>query len=489
MKRRQFLQGVGAGIGTVLLSGCGQARSAANLPTRPNIIFIMADDLGWQELGCYGQKKIRTPNLDRMAAEGMRFTDYYSGSPVCAPSRCTLMTGMHGGHAFIRDNQEIGTWESFQGQLPLPQGTETVATMLSRQGYATGAFGKWGLGGVNSTGDPLNLGFERFFGYNCQRHAHNLYPEYLIDNRDKRVLEDNTGGPTGKHYAPQVYGEELFKFIRANKDRPFFAYWPTVIPHLALQAPQEDIDRYKGQWPETPYTGSSYQPHPTPRACYAAMISFMDRQVGELLKLLKELNLDENTIVFFTSDNGTTMLKEQVDYEFFESVGPLRGLKGTAYEGGIRVPMIARWPGRIRPGTVTNLPSAHCDVMATLADLAGTKGPADTDGISILPTLLSKPAEQKRHDYLFWDFAGSGGLLAVRMGKWKGVKQGLRKNPDAPLELYDLENDLGERNNVADQFPEVARAVEHIMLVARSQPETAKFRFGRYPQLILKEKE
>ncbi len=482
MNRREFLQYAGASIATLSLSGCGSSRASVTLKSKPNIIFIMADDLGWQELGCYGQKKIRTPNIDRMATEGMRFTDYYSGSPVCAPCRCVLMTGKHSGHAYIRDNHEVGTWESFEGQLPLPQGTETIASMLSRQGYATGAFGKWGLGGVDSTGDPLNLGFDRFFGYNCQRHAHNLYPEYLIDNKDKRILEGNAAGPTGIHYAPQVCAQEAYSFIRANKDRPFFVYFPTVIPHLALQAPQEEIDRYKGSWPETPYTGKSYQPHPTPRACYAAMISILDRQVGELIALLKELVLDEKTIIFFTSDNGTTSVKEQVDSDFFESVGPLRGLKGTVYEGGIRVPMIARWPGRIRPGTVTHLPSVHYDVMTTLAELTGTGIPTETDGISFLPTLLSKPSEQKEHEFLFWDFAGSGGQLAVRMGKWKGVKRGIKKNPDAPLELYDLENDIAERNNVAAQFTDIAEKMEHIMLSARSRTDIERFRFGKYPQ-------
>jgi len=447
---------------------------------RPNIIFIMADDLGYAELGCYGQQKIRTPHIDRLAREGMRFTDYYTGSAVCAPARCTLMTGLHGGHAYVRSNMEVGGWETFKGQLPLPTETVTVAGLLKAQGYATGAFGKWGLGAVGSTGDPLDQGFDRFFGYNCQRHAHNLYPRFLVSDREEMPLEGNTRGLTGAHYAPQAIAEELLKFIRANRDRPFFAYYPTVIPHLALQAPQEAIDAYKGQWPETPYEGKSYLPHPTPRACYAAMISFLDRQVGRVMGLLRREGLDDNTIVFFTSDNGTTMLKAQVDYEFFESVGPLRGLKGSLYEGGIRVPMIARWPGKIAAGAVTHHAAAHYDVLATLLDVVGAEAPAETDSISFLPTLLARSADQKRHTYLFWDFSGYGGQLAVRMGKWKGVKQGLRKNPDAPLELYDLENDLGEQRNVADAHPEVAARIEAIMLEARTQPVVERFRFGRY---------
>jgi len=483
LRRRDFLKVAGLAVGSVAVSGCKTLANSAGTGSaakKPNIIFIMADDLGYAELGCYGQKKIRTPHIDRMAREGMRFTDYYTGSAVCAPARCNLMTGKHGGHAYVRNNQEVGGWETFRGQLPLPADAVTVADVLKEQGYATGAFGKWGLGGVGSTGDPLNQGFDRFYGYNCQRHAHNLYPEFLISDREEAVLEGNTRGLTGKHYAPQAIADELLKFIRANKDRPFFAYYPTVIPHLALQAPQEDVDAYKGQWPETPYEGKSYLPHPTPRACYAAMISFLDKQVGRVMELLEQEGLDDNTIVFFTSDNGTTYLKGQVDYEFFESVGPLRGLKGALYEGGIRMPMIARWPGKIKAGAVSGYLGAHYDVLATLADLAGAEVGSETDGVSFLPTLLSKPGVQKQREYLFWDFAGYGGQLAVRMGKWKGVKRGLKKNPDAPLELYDLETDIGEQRNVADEHADVVARIEAIMLEARTRPSVEKFRFGRY---------
>jgi len=452
---------------------------------KPNIIFIMADDLGYNELGCYGQEKIETPNIDSLAAQGIRFTQHYAGAPVCAPARCTLLTGRHGGHAYVRDNTEYkkSIWgDRFGGQEPIPADMETVASLLKKAGYVTGAFGKWGLGGVGTSGDPLKHGFDRFFGYNCQRHAHNYYPRYLVSNEKRFFLEGNTRGVTGKTYAPRVIADELVKFIRENKDRPFFAYYPTIIPHLPLQVPEEDLRRYKGRWPETPYRGKSYLPNPTPRATYAAMITFMDKQVGRVMKLLKELGLEENTIVFFTSDNGTTYLKGQVDYEFFRSVGPLRGLKGSIYEGGIRVPLVVRWPGRTKPGTVSDLLCAHYDALATLLDAAGLAPPDDTDGISYLPTIKGEERSQKKHEYLFWDFAGYGGQLGVRMGKWKGVKRGLRKNPDAPLELYDLEKDIGEKKNVADEFPAVAERIERIMLEARRRPPLKKFRFGRYPK-------
>ncbi|MCB1066501.1 MAG: arylsulfatase, partial [Verrucomicrobiae bacterium] len=392
-----------------------------------------------------------TPNLDQFAAEGMRFTQHYTSAPVCAPARCSLMTGRHGGHSYVRDNAEIGEWDSYRGQMPLKDDLVTIAEVLKAKGYATGAFGKWGLGEPGSEGDPLNQGFDRFFGYNCQRHAHNLFPIYLNDDSEKRILEGNDRGLTGKQYGPQVIADELLKFVRQHKDEPFFVYYPTVLPHLALQVPDAELSAYEGEWTETPYEGKSYLPHPKPRAAYASMISFMDRQVGRVMDLLKELGLDENTLVIFTSDNGTTFLKEQVDFEFFDSVGGLRGLKGEIYEGGIRVPLLARWPGKIAPGTVSDHPSAHYDAMATLAEVAGAELTQAHDGISYLPTLLG--TEQKAHEYLAWDFGGYGGQIAIREGDWKALKRNLRKDPDAPLELYNLATDRSETTNVAATHP------------------------------------
>jgi arylsulfatase len=453
--------------------------------SRPNIIFIMADDLGYAELGCYGQQKIKTPHIDALAAAGMRFTQHYTSAPVCAPARCSLMTGKHGGHALVRDNSEMHPDEylfddSFGGQYPLPPAAVTIARLLQQAGYATGAFGKWGLGGVGTTGDPLNQGFDRFFGYNCQRHAHNLYPKYLVDDQQQRLLKGNTRGLTGKHYAPQVIADEMLAFVREHHDRPFFVYYPTVIPHLALQVPEEDLQQYRGQWPETPYEGQAYLPHPTPRAAYAAMISFFDKQVGRLMQQLEELDLVDRTVVFLTSDNGTTHLSDQVDAEFFASVGPLRGLKGTVYEGGVRVPLIVHWPGQVPAGTQTDLLSAHYDALATIAEIAGLEPVADTDGLSYLPTLLGQPERQKQHDYLFWDFAGYGGQLALRMGRWKAVQRNVRQDADAPLELYDLQADIGETSSVVAEQPEIAAEARRLMLEARDVPTVARFRFGHY---------
>jgi len=448
----------------------------------PNIVLIMTDDLGYAELGSYGQQKIETPHLDQLATEGMRFSQFYAGSAVCAPSRCTLMTGLHAGHAFIRSNGEVrpGDERVFHGQLPIPSNTTTIASLLKQAGYATGAFGKWGLGEVGSSGDPLRLGFDRFFGYNCQRHAHNLYPRYLVDDDKQLPLPGNDRSATGEQYAPQLIADEMLKFVRQHKEEPFFVYYPTVLPHLALQAPEEEIAYYRGRWPETPYEGKRYQPHPTPRACYAAMISFHDKQVGRLMSLLKELELDQNTIVLFTSDNGTSHVKEQVDYDFFQSVGPLRGLKGSLYEGGIRVPTIARWPGHIAAGSETGHIAANYDMLATIAELTGISNLPATDSISFAPTLLGHSDEQQEHDYLFWDYASHGGQLAVRMGDWKGVKQKLQNNPDAPLELYNLRTDIGETKNVAAEHPAIAAKLAQIMLDGRTEPVTKKFRFGRY---------
>lgn len=437
---------------------------------RPNIIFILADDLGYGDLGSYGQTKIRTPFLDQMAKEGMRFTQFYAGSPVCAPSRSVLMTGKHGGHAFIRDNKE---WQP-EGQYPIPASEVTIAEILKQQGYATGGFGKWGLGYPGSEGDPNKQGFDLFYGYNCQREAHNFYPDHLWRNDQKVLLEGNNRGLTGKQYSHDLIEAEALNFIRTNKDKPFFAYLPFTIPHLALQVPEDSLAEYRGKWDDPPYDGKNgYLPHPHPRAAYAAMITRMDRSVGHIFALLKELNLDENTIVMFSSDNGGafgTVTKDfdfqpgrmgGTDYVFFRSTGNSRAFKGSVYEGGIRVPFIARWPGKIKTGTISNLPAVFYDLMATLTDIAGTKPASGTDGVSLLPTLLGKGKQQK-HEFLFWDFGGYGGQQAVRMGNWKGLRRNLHRG-NLQLELYNLVQDAGEQHNVAGRHPDIVKRIEKIM--------------------------
>lgn len=452
--------------------------SSAIAGTRPNIIYIMADDLGWAELGSYGQEKIKTPNLDRLAAEGIRFTQHYTSAPVCAPARYSLMTGKHAGHSVVRNNFEIGEWDSHRGQFPMPADEITIAEILKEKGYATGAFGKWGIGEPGSEGDPLKQGFDRFFGYNCQRHAHNLFPEYIVDQGERVPLEGNTATVYGKQYAPQLIADAAIDFVEQHKDEPFFVYYPTIIPHLALQVPYDELAPYINRWDETPYVGKGYQPHPTPKAAYAAMISHMDKQIGRLMDKLEELGLAENTVIFFTSDNGTTFIKPQVDYEFFNSVAGLRGLKGEVYEGGIRVPMIVRWPAKIAAGQTTDHLSAHYDALATIADIAGVSTNAKHDGISYLPTLLGE--EQPEHDYLVWDFAGYGAQVALRQGNWKAVMKDLQKNPEAKMELYDLANDPSESKDLAETLPDKVAEMTATLIEARDEPEVEKFRFWKY---------
>lgn len=440
-----------------------QAQELQKTKQLPNIIYIMADDLGYAELGCYSQTKIKTPNIDRLAAEGIRLTQHYSGAPVCAPSRCVLMTGKHTGHSEVRGNKEVGTWESFRGQHPLSPDAITIAKLLKEKGYKTGCFGKWGLGEVGSTGDPLNQGFDRFFGYNCQRHAHNYYPRYLISNREQIKLEGNDRKPTGEQYAPQLIADELINFIKANKDEQFFVYYPSIIPHLALQVPEEGLSEYKGLWDDPPYTGGKgYLPHDNPRAAYAAMVSFLDSQVGRIMNLLVELGLDDNTLVVFTSDNGPTYNRiGGSDSDFFASAGPLRGLKGSLYEGGIRVPWIARWPGRIETGAVSDHISASWDVLPTLTEIVDLPVPDGIDGLSLVPTLL-KNKEQEKHEYLYWEFPSYGGQQVVRIGDWKGVRQRMQKG-NLEIELYNLSEDIGESNNVADEHPDIVKRIREIM--------------------------
>lgn len=460
---------------------CQQTQASANA-NNPNIIIILADDLGYGELGCYGQNKIKTPNLDRLAAGGMRFTQHYSGSPVCAPSRCTLLIGKHTGHAYIRANKEMGGWgpDEPEGQLPLPAETITIATLLKSKGYATGGFGKWGLGGPGSTGHPNKQGFDHWYGYLCQRVAHNYYPTHLWRNNDKHILEgnqyfsahqrleeppkDESGYARfqGKHYAPDLMIDEALEFVRSNKDRPFFLYYATPIPHVAIQVPDDSVKPYLGVWEETPYLGKrGYLPHPTPRAAYAAMISRMDRDIGSMLALLDELEIADNTIVIFTSDNGPTF-NGGSDSKFFNSAGPLRGLKASIYEGGIRVPLIVRWPGKIAAGSESDHISAFWDFLPTVCEVAGIKPPVNIDGVSMLPTLLGQT--QPVHEYLYWEFRGH---QVVRKGRWKAI----RKKGSDLIELYDLENDIAESKDVALENQEVASKLTRIMQSARTDSQ------------------
>lgn len=492
--------GLAVAAALLLLDTTNQARSAeAGRP--PNIVYMLADDLGYAELGCYGQEKINTPNLDRLAAQGMRFTQHYCGNAVCAPSRCVLITGKHPGHAHVRNNGRAKLSDEFKaryglewpGQIPIPDAEVTIAEMLKQKDYVTGAVGgKWGLGQIGTSGDPNRQGFDLFFGYNCQAHAHSFYTTHLWRNHQKVMLNNDPPVPghaslpagadpldpasyeayKGQDYSADRMIDEALAFVRQNKDRPFFLYFPTTLVHLALHIPDEELEPYLGKWEETPFTGGrGYTPHRTPRAAYAAMVTRLDRDAGRIVDLIDELGLAEDTLIMFSSDNGTTHLDKEVDAEFFESVGPLRGLKGSLYEGGIRVPMIARWHGAIEPGTVTDHLSAFWDVMPTIGEVAGTTPPEGTDGISFAPTLFGKPEQQEQHEYLYWEFPGYGGQQAVRMGDWKAVRQGVleKNNPDPlAIELYNLAEDIGEQNDVADEHPELVAKFRKIMKEGRT---------------------
>ena len=460
----------------------------------PNVIYILGDDLGYGDVGSYGQTKIKTPHLDRLAAEGLRFTQHYSGSPVCAPSRATLMTGRHTGHTQVRGNYELGGFldEEEHGQMPLEEGTFTVAEMLREAGYTTAIIGKWGLGGPGTEGVPNNHGFDHFYGYLDQKQAHNYYPSHLWRNANWDTLRNGYFHPhqrleeepadysafKGPDYAPDLMTEEAIRFIRANAGRPFFLYLPYTIPHVALQVPDEELSSY--EFPETPYLGENgYLPHPRPRAAYAGMISRLDGYVGRIRALVEELGLAENTLIIFSSDNGPTDAGG-ADMEFFDSNGPLRGGKRDVYEGGIRVPMIAWWPGSIRPGSVTDHVSANWDVMPTVVELTGARAPDDIDGVSFLPTLLGEQSRQRNHEYLHWEFHEGPGSQAVRLGDWKGVRLGGHENPDAPIEIYDLRTDVGETLDVARLHLDVVARIDSIMRAAHTSSEIEGWNFAGY---------
>jgi arylsulfatase A len=453
--RRDFLKVAGLGAAALALPG---SLLAAEGKPKPNIIYIMADDLGYGDLSCFGQKKFTTPHLDKMCAEGMKFTDHYSGSTVCAPSRCVLMTGLHTGHAYVRGNREVRP----EGQAPMPADIFTVPRMLKKAGYTTGMFGKWGLGAPGSVSDPAEH-FDTFFGYNCQRQAHTYYPKHLWSNRTKVPLD-------GKTYTADLIAEKGLDFIKANKDKPFFCYMPTTVPHASMHVPEDSHKPWREKFPEFEKKIGRYSgPKVTnPIAAFAGMVTRLDKSIGTLLALLKELKIDDNTLVIFTSDNGPHR-EGGHNPTFFDSNGPLKGLKRDLYEGGIRVPFIARWPGKVKAGSTTALPSAFWDFMPTCADIAGIDSPKDIDGLSYLPTLLGQDDKQKTHEYLYWEFYEGGGKDAVRMGKWKGVRVNTRKNPDAPLQLYDLEKDIGETKNIAEGNPEIVKKLMGFIKAAHTE--------------------
>ena len=458
------------------------AMLVAQADRKPNIVFILADDLGYGELGCYGQKKIRTPNIDRLASQGIKFTHHYTGAPVCAPARCVLLTGLHLGHAEIRNNGDSKNGRKFPGQWPITSGTITIAEALKEGGYVSGGFGKWGLGPTDTSGSPIKQGFDRFYGYNCQRNAHSFFPPFLDDDEGEEKINKN---PIPGHlqkpkeqikaddyrdetYAPDRILEEALEFLDKNKDQPFFLYLPFVEPHVAMHPPQEWIDQYPKEWDKEKgaYRGQNgYLPHPRPRAGYAAMISDLDEHVGTILQRLKKHGLDNNTIVVFTSDNGTTHPSRDpkfhvggVDAPFFNSTAGLRGWKGSVNEGGIRVPAIVRWPGKIKAGSTTSAPSYFPDWFPTLCKAAGVKIPKKLDGTDLTPALIKKSFE--RNKPMIWEFHGYGGQLAVIDFPWKVVRQKAKSKKPGKWQLYNIRKDPAESNDLAEQRPEIVNRLE-----------------------------
>jgi arylsulfatase A len=469
-----------------LALACAPASAAASAAAsaRLNVVFILADDLGWGEVGVYGQKKIPTPNIDRLAEQGMRFMQHYTGAPVCAPARCILMTGKHAGNAEVRGNFRVErAFPQFEeGQYPLSEEALTIAQVFQKAGYATGAMGKWGLGPVGSTGDPNKKGFDLFFGYNCQSVAHSFYPPHIWRNNEKITInrkpipgharqpegEVKLDDWIGEVYAPKLMIAEAVSFIEANRSRPFFLYLGFIEPHLAMHPPRESVNQFPAEWDDEPYRGQyGYLPHPRPRAGYAAMISDLDGYVGRVMETLEKHGLADRTLVVFTSDNGTTLPRQPgakfhvggVDATFFNSTAGLRGYKGSVYEGGIRVPTIVRLPGRIRPGTVDHTPGYFPDWFPTLCDAIGLPKPAGLDGDSLWPVLTGR-GSFKRSKPMVWVFPEYGGQVAVRIGDFKMVRQNLKSNNPGPWEVYDLSKDHAEANDLAAQRPDLIRQAE-----------------------------
>lgn len=495
-----------------MLVSCKNQQQTELSATKPNIIYILADDLGYGEIGAYGQTKIETPNIDALAQSGMLFTDHYTGAPVCAPARSVLLTGQHMGHTYIRGNDEWGVrgeigdvWNyrkmiqdsTLEGQRPLPVQTKLLSHHLKSAGYRTCMIGKWGLGAPHTASIPTKMGFDYFFGYNCQRQAHTLTPVHLYENENRFYLKNDTIAPgtklleeedpyelqsyekyTQNDYAPEVSFDKLMQFVENKEDAPFFLYWATPIPHVPLQAPEKWVQYYREKFgDEEPYLGNKgYFPTRYPRATYAAMISYLDENIGKLVAHLKETGQYDNTLIIFTSDNGPSYAGG-TDSPWFESGGPFESVygrgKGFLYEGGIRVPMIASWPAQIEASKQTSHISAFWDVLPTLCEIAGTNIPADTDGISFVNTLLGAE-EQEVHEYLYWEFPEYNGQVAVRLGKWKLLWKDMKKG-NTKIELYDLEQDIAEKNDVSDKHPEIVSRLKNIISKEHISPEIERF--------------
>ena len=456
MNRNILLAGISILLLALVCSGC--KKQTLQQIDRPSIIYIMADDMGYADLGCYGNDKIKTPQLDKMAEEGIRFTQHYAGSTVCAPSRGSLMTGMHTGQAYIKGNFAMQT----EGNLPLPDTTVTVAEMLNQAGYHTAVIGKWGLGGPGSVGGPNNQGFDYSFCYLDQRNAHEYYPPYLWENEQKVILDNQ---PDPNEYSHDLFTIKALDFMENQGDEPFYLYLAYTIPHGKYQVPDD-----------APYSDQEWTQH---QKNYAAMITRMDRDIGSIMELLESKGLDHRTIIFFTSDNGGVRRMS----DFFLSNGESRGYKGDLYEGGIRVPLIVRWPDKIAKGQISDHICAFWDFLPTACDLAGTEPPSGINGISYMPELLRY--KQPEHEYLFWEYfkyhygwqpsdQGPRNSLvsqAVRMGKWKGIRTNIHQDPKGPVQLFNLEEDPKEENNIADMHPEVLEKIGQIMATVHRDTE------------------
>lgn len=438
---------------------------ASNAQSRPNIIFILADDLGIGDVGCYGQQKILTPNIDKMAKAGMRFTQMYAGTSVCAPSRASFMTGLHTGHTPVRGNMGFKP----EGQYPLPEGTITVASVLKNAGYTTGDFGKWGLGYPGSTGVPNKQGFDIFYGYNCQSLAHNYYPDHLWQNDQKIELPENK--LKDSVYSADLIHQHALDFLQQQNNKPFFLFLSYTLPHAALSVPHDSMyDFYVKKFNDQPlgkndknvkrYEKAAFEPYP--HAAYAAMVSRLDKYVGDVITALEKQGKLENTLIIFSSDNGPHK-EGGNDPEFFNSNGIYKGIKRDLYEGGMREPFIVMWKGKIKPGTTNDHIGAFWDLFPTFQELAGLKPSTNIDGISMVPTLTGKDKQQKQHDYLYWEFQEEGGKQAVRLGNWKGIKLNVTEKENPALELYDLTNDVEETKDIAAQHPDIVKRIDSIM--------------------------